>query len=89
MKAINNYKNYNYFYKTLNKLVIYESNFIIFSSFLEITIIKFSFKILLIDKTTSITKKYKSKKVKKNLISKNEIFSNKSKYFKYILEITY
>ncbi|TEA10512.1 hypothetical protein C8034_v009492 [Colletotrichum sidae] len=89
IKAINNYKNYNYFYKSLNKLVLYKSDFTTFSSFLKIVITKFSLEKLLIDKTINITKKYKIKRIKKNLIFKSRIFSNNSKYFKYISEVAY
>ncbi|TEA10112.1 hypothetical protein C8034_v010606 [Colletotrichum sidae] len=89
IKAINNYKNYSYLYKALNKLVLYKSNFTIFSSFLKIAIVKFNFKILLVDRTMSIIKKYKIKEIKKNLASKDRIFSNNSKYSKYILEVIY
>ncbi|TDZ95171.1 hypothetical protein C8034_v003200 [Colletotrichum sidae] len=89
IKTINNYKDYSYFYKNLNKLVFYKSNFTTLSSLLKIAIVKFSFEILLIDKAISITKKYKIKRIKKNLILKSRIFSNNSTYFKYILEVAY
>ncbi|TDZ73472.1 hypothetical protein C8034_v004993 [Colletotrichum sidae] len=89
IETINNYKDYNYFYKGLNKLVLYKSNFTTFSSFLKIVIVKFNFKILLIDKAISIAKKYKIERIKRNLVFKSRVFSNNSKYFKYILEITY
>ncbi|TDZ77652.1 hypothetical protein C8034_v004550 [Colletotrichum sidae] len=89
IKAIDNYKDYSYFYKGLNKLVLYKSNFTILSSFLKIVIIKFNFKILLVDKAISITKKYKIKRIKKNLVFKSRVFSNNSEYFKYILKVAY
>ncbi|TDZ58365.1 hypothetical protein C8034_v005789 [Colletotrichum sidae] len=89
IKTINNYKDYNYFYKNLNKLVLYKSNFTTFSSILKITIIKFNLKILLINKAISITNKYKIERIKKNLVFKNRIFSDNCKYFKYILEVAY
>ncbi|TDZ27591.1 hypothetical protein C8035_v005185 [Colletotrichum spinosum] len=86
---MNNYKNYSYFYKGLNKLVLYKGDFITLPSLLKVAIARFSFKILLIDKAISITKKHKIKRIKKNLILKSRIFSNNSKYFKYILEVAY
>ncbi|TDZ28617.1 hypothetical protein C8035_v011219 [Colletotrichum spinosum] len=86
---INNYKNYSYFYKSLNKLVLYKGNFTIFPSLFEIVILKLSFKILVVDKIISIIKSYKVKRIKTNLASKSRIFSNNSKYFKYILEVVY
>ncbi|TDZ73295.1 hypothetical protein C8034_v005026 [Colletotrichum sidae] len=89
IKTIDNYKNYSYFYKNLNKLVIYKGNFTILSSFLKVIITKFSFEILLVDKVISITKKYKIERIKKNLILKGRVFSNNSKYFEYILEVAY
>ncbi|TDZ87013.1 hypothetical protein C8034_v003679 [Colletotrichum sidae] len=61
IKAINNYKDYSYFYKSLNKLVLYKSNFTILFNLFKTTIAKFNLKILLIDKTINITKKYKIK----------------------------
>ncbi|TEA05988.1 hypothetical protein C8034_v001467 [Colletotrichum sidae] len=82
IKTINNYKDYSYFYKSLNKLILYKSNFIILSNLLKKTIVKFNFKILLIDKVISIAKKYKIERIKKNLILKSRVFSNNSKYFK-------
>ncbi|TEA10575.1 hypothetical protein C8034_v009357 [Colletotrichum sidae] len=89
IKTINNYKDYSYFYKGLNKLVLYKSNFTTLSSFLKIIIVKFNFKVLLINKVISITKKYKIERIKKNLILKSRIFSNNFEYFKYILEVVY
>ncbi|TDZ27486.1 hypothetical protein C8034_v010549 [Colletotrichum sidae] len=89
IKIINNYKNYNYFYKSLKRLVLYKSNFIILPSLFKITIVIFSFNILLEDKAISRTKKNKIKIIKKNLASKSRIFKDNSKYFKYILEVAY
>ncbi|TDZ29453.1 hypothetical protein C8034_v008055, partial [Colletotrichum sidae] len=89
IKTINNYKDYSYLYKSLNKLVLYKGNFTTFSSLFKITIVKFNFKIILIDKVISIAKKYNIERIKKNLVFKSRIFSNNSKYFKYILKITY
>ncbi|TEA09865.1 hypothetical protein C8034_v011699 [Colletotrichum sidae] len=57
IKVINNYKNYNYFYKSLKELVLYKSNFTTLSNPFTITIIIFSFNILLEDKAISRTKK--------------------------------
>ncbi|TDZ28681.1 hypothetical protein C8035_v010013 [Colletotrichum spinosum] len=57
MKFIDNYKNYNYFYKDLKKLVLYKSDFIILSNLFRIIIIIFNFNILLEDKAISKTKK--------------------------------
>ncbi|TDZ28971.1 hypothetical protein C8035_v007693 [Colletotrichum spinosum] len=89
IKTINNYKDYNYSYKDLNKLVLYKNNFTTFSSFLKIIIAKFNFGILLIDKVINIIKKYKTERIKNNLIPKSRIFNNNSKYFKYILKVAY
>ncbi|TEA03277.1 hypothetical protein C8034_v001558 [Colletotrichum sidae] len=89
IKVINNYKNYNYFYKDLKKLVLYKNNFTILSSFLKIAIIIFSFNILLKDEAISRTKKNKIKIIKKNLVFKNRVFKDNSEYFKYILEVAY
>ncbi|TDZ28263.1 hypothetical protein C8035_v000738 [Colletotrichum spinosum] len=89
IKTINNYKNYSYFYKNLNKLILYKGNFTTHSRPLKEAIVKFNFKILLIDKTISITRKYKMQRIKKNLIHKSRIFSTNSKYFKHILEVAY
>ncbi|TDZ27484.1 hypothetical protein C8035_v006513 [Colletotrichum spinosum] len=50
IKTINNYKDYKYFYKTLNKLVLYKSNFTTLSSLLKIAIVKSNLKILLVGK---------------------------------------
>ncbi|TDZ41150.1 hypothetical protein C8034_v006822 [Colletotrichum sidae] len=47
IKAVNNDKNYNYFYKSLKKLVLYKSNFTTFSSLFKVVIIIFNFNILL------------------------------------------
>ncbi|TDZ31304.1 hypothetical protein C8034_v007708 [Colletotrichum sidae] len=79
IKTINNYKDYNYFYKNLNKLVLYKNNFTTLSSSFKITITKFNLKILLVDKAISIAKKNKIKRIKKNLVSKSRIFSNNPK----------
>ncbi|TDZ29259.1 hypothetical protein C8035_v006383 [Colletotrichum spinosum] len=87
IKIINNYKDYNYFYKALNKLVLHKGNFIPFLSPLRIVKNEFNFEMLLKDKVIHITKKYKNKQIKKNLIFKRKIFSNNSNYFKYILEV--
>ncbi|TEA09892.1 hypothetical protein C8034_v011488 [Colletotrichum sidae] len=87
MKIINNYKNYNYSYKSLKELVLYKSNFTTFSSPLKIVIIIFNINILLEDKTISRIKKNKIKVIKKNLALKSRIFKDNSKYFKYILEV--
>ncbi|TEA10114.1 hypothetical protein C8034_v010605 [Colletotrichum sidae] len=57
IKVVNNYKNYNYFYKSLKRLVLYGSNFTILSSFLNIAIVIFNFNILLEDKAISRAKK--------------------------------
>ncbi|TDZ86941.1 hypothetical protein C8034_v003769 [Colletotrichum sidae] len=57
IKVINNYKNYNYFYKSLKKLVLYKSDFMILSSLFKVAIIIFSFNILLEDEAISRTKK--------------------------------
>ncbi|TDZ28815.1 hypothetical protein C8035_v007795 [Colletotrichum spinosum] len=89
IKAINNYKNYSSFNESLNKLALYKSDFTTLFSFFKMVIIKFSFKILLVDKAISTTKKYKNKRIKKTLTPKSKIFSNTSKYFKYILEVAY
>ncbi|TDZ29695.1 hypothetical protein C8035_v004835 [Colletotrichum spinosum] len=88
-KSIDNYENYSYFYKSGNKLILYKDNFITFLSLFIVTIAKFILKILLIDQTISITKKYKIERIKRNLASKSKIFSNNSKCFKYLLEIAY
>ncbi|TEA03255.1 hypothetical protein C8034_v001915 [Colletotrichum sidae] len=89
IKVINNYKNYNYFYKGLKELALYKSDFTILSSLLKIAIAIFSFNILLEDKAISRIKKNKIKVIKKNLVSKYRILKNNSKYFKYILEVAY
>ncbi|TEA01992.1 hypothetical protein C8034_v002403 [Colletotrichum sidae] len=65
IKVINNYKNYNYFYESLNKLVLYKGNFTTFPSFFKIAIAKFSLEISLVDKAISITNKYKIKEIKR------------------------
>ncbi|TDZ38865.1 hypothetical protein C8034_v006973 [Colletotrichum sidae] len=58
---INNYKNYNYFYKNLKGLVLYKSNFTTLSNPLKITIVIFNFNILLEDKAISRARKIKFK----------------------------
>ncbi|TEA03232.1 hypothetical protein C8034_v002250 [Colletotrichum sidae] len=47
IKVINNYKNYNYFYKSLEELTLHKGNFTTLSSPLKITIAIFSLNILL------------------------------------------
>ncbi|TDZ27594.1 hypothetical protein C8035_v005183 [Colletotrichum spinosum] len=89
IKVINNYKNYNYFYKNLKELILHRGNFTILSSFLKVIIVIFSLNILLEDKAISRTKKDKIKVIRKNLMPKNRVFTNNSKYFKYILEVAY
>ncbi|TEA10029.1 hypothetical protein C8034_v010761 [Colletotrichum sidae] len=54
---MNNYKNYNYFYKDLKELALYKINFTTFSNLFRITIIIFNFNILLEDKVISRAKK--------------------------------
>ncbi|TDZ28253.1 hypothetical protein C8035_v000787 [Colletotrichum spinosum] len=46
IKIINNYKNYNYFYKNLKGLVLYKGDFIILSSLLKVAVVIFSFNII-------------------------------------------
>ncbi|TDZ27585.1 hypothetical protein C8035_v005325 [Colletotrichum spinosum] len=89
IKTINNHKTYSCLYKAFNKLVLYKGNFITFFNFLIVAIVKFNLKILLVDKAISIAKKYKIKRIKKNLASKGKVFSNSSKYFKYIFGVAY
>ncbi|TDZ27083.1 hypothetical protein C8034_v000627, partial [Colletotrichum sidae] len=89
IKVINNYKNYNYFYKDLKQLALYKNNFTTFSRPFKIVIIIFNFNILLEDKAISRAKKNKVKVIKKNLTSKSRMFKDNSKYFKYILEVAY
>ncbi|TDZ27271.1 hypothetical protein C8034_v011696 [Colletotrichum sidae] len=89
IKIMNNYKNYNYFYKSLKGLALYKSNFTTFSNPFKITIVIFSLNILLENKAINRTKKNKIKKIKKNLTPKSRIFKDNSKYFKYILEVAY
>ncbi|TEA10813.1 hypothetical protein C8034_v008535 [Colletotrichum sidae] len=43
IKVVNNYKNYNYFYKSLKGLVLYKSNFTTLFSFFKIAITIFNF----------------------------------------------
>ncbi|TEA10527.1 hypothetical protein C8034_v009565 [Colletotrichum sidae] len=61
MKVINNYKNYNYFYKNLKRLVLYKGDFTTLSSPFKVVITIFSFNILLEDKAISRVKKIKLK----------------------------
>ncbi|TDZ28684.1 hypothetical protein C8035_v010146 [Colletotrichum spinosum] len=86
---MNNYKDYSYSSKGLNKLILYRSNFTILSSVFKITIVKFNFELLSVDKGISITKVYKIKRIQKDLTPKNKISNNNSKYSKHILEVTY
>ncbi|TDZ91750.1 hypothetical protein C8034_v003410 [Colletotrichum sidae] len=76
IKVINNYKNYNYFYKGLKGLALYKDDFIILSSPLKVIIATFSLNILLEDKVVSRVKKNKIKVIKKNLASKSRMFKN-------------
>ncbi|TDZ89679.1 hypothetical protein C8034_v003646 [Colletotrichum sidae] len=46
---MNNYEDYSYFYRGLNKLILYKSNLTILFSLFKIVIIKLDFLILLID----------------------------------------
>ncbi|TDZ29554.1 hypothetical protein C8035_v005015 [Colletotrichum spinosum] len=88
IKVVNNYRNYNYFYKSLKRLVLYKSDFTTLASFYKIIIIIFSFNVLLEDEAISRTKK-KTKVIKKNLVPKTRIFKDNSKYFKFMLEVAY
>ncbi|TEA09974.1 hypothetical protein C8034_v011061 [Colletotrichum sidae] len=88
IKVVNNYKKYNYFYKSLKGLVLYKSNFTILPSLLKITIVIFNLNILLEDESISRTKKNKVKVIRKNFVFKSRIFKDNSKYFEYILEVT-
>ncbi|TEA03269.1 hypothetical protein C8034_v001797 [Colletotrichum sidae] len=56
MKIINNYKDFIYFYKSLEKLALYKGNFSIFSSFILITITIYSFSILIENEAISRAK---------------------------------
>ncbi|TDZ29699.1 hypothetical protein C8035_v004829 [Colletotrichum spinosum] len=87
IKVINKYKNYNYFYKSLKELALYKNNFTTLSSSLKVTIVIFSFNILLKDKTINRIKENKIKIIKRNLVPKSKIFKTNSKYFKYIFEV--
>ncbi|TEA03276.1 hypothetical protein C8034_v001670 [Colletotrichum sidae] len=89
IKVINNYKNYNYFYKSLKELTLYKGDFTTLSNPFKIAIVIFSFNILLEDKIIGRVKKNKIKVIKKNLAPKSRVFKNNSKYFKYILEVAY
>ncbi|TEA10777.1 hypothetical protein C8034_v008793 [Colletotrichum sidae] len=86
IKVVDNYKNYNYFYKNPKRLVLYKGNFITFFSLLKTALAIFSLNILLEDKATSRTKR-KLLVVKKNLMSKSKVFKDNAKYLKYILEV--
>ncbi|TEA10080.1 hypothetical protein C8034_v010795 [Colletotrichum sidae] len=88
IKIVNNYKNYNYFYKSLKRLALYKSNFTTLFSPLKVTRIIFNFNILLEDKIISRTKR-KNKVTKKNLASKSRMFKDNPKYVEYILEVAY
>ncbi|TDZ27584.1 hypothetical protein C8035_v005330 [Colletotrichum spinosum] len=46
IKIINNYKNYNYFYKNLKELVLYIGDFTTLPSFFKITLAIFNLSIL-------------------------------------------
>ncbi|TEA02000.1 hypothetical protein C8034_v002105 [Colletotrichum sidae] len=59
IKVINKNKNYNYFYKSLKKQVLYKSDFTILLSFFQVLITIFSLSILLEDKAISKTKNTK------------------------------
>ncbi|TDZ99542.1 hypothetical protein C8034_v003116 [Colletotrichum sidae] len=85
IKIINNYKNYNYFYKSPKKLVLYKSNFIDLLSSFIMTIIIFSLNILLENEVTSSTKRYRIKVIRRNLVFKIEVFKDNSKDLRYIL----
>ncbi|TEA10020.1 hypothetical protein C8034_v011049 [Colletotrichum sidae] len=87
MKVINNYKSYNYFYKSLKDLVLYKSDFTTLPSFFKVVIVIFSLNILLEDEGISRAKTHKIKVIKKNLMLKSRVFKNNSKYFKYILAV--
>ncbi|TDZ29003.1 hypothetical protein C8035_v007199 [Colletotrichum spinosum] len=89
IKAINNYENYNYIYKSLNTLVLYKSNFTILLRPFKIVIIIFSLNILLEKKAISRTKENKIIIIKKSLTLKNKMFKDNSKYFKYFLKVAY
>ncbi|TDZ28797.1 hypothetical protein C8035_v007983 [Colletotrichum spinosum] len=88
IKVINNQKNYNHFYKGLKGLALYKGNFTTFPSFFKITIVIHSFNILLENKAIGKAKR-KIKVIKKNLALKSKVLKYNSKYFKYILEVTY
>ncbi|TDZ78944.1 hypothetical protein C8034_v004146 [Colletotrichum sidae] len=76
-----NYKNYNYFYKSLKGLILYKNSYTTFSSFLKIIITISSVYILLRDKTISRTKKNNIKVIKKNLAPKSKVFKDNFEYF--------
>ncbi|TDZ27619.1 hypothetical protein C8035_v004689 [Colletotrichum spinosum] len=61
IKVVNNFKNYNYFNKDLEKLVLYKSNFIILPSPLKVVITTFNLIILLENEAISKVKKIKLK----------------------------
>ncbi|TEA10034.1 hypothetical protein C8034_v010968 [Colletotrichum sidae] len=83
-----NYKNYRFSYKSLKKLMLYESNFTIFPSSFEIIIVIFNLTYYKMIKL-SVKQKRNPQITKKNLILQNKVFENNLKYFKYILEGAY
>ncbi|TEA10804.1 hypothetical protein C8034_v008455 [Colletotrichum sidae] len=88
-KIINNYKNYNYFYKSLKGLALYKGDFTTLSSLFKILIAIFNFNILLKNKAINRAKKNKIEVIKKNLTFKSRVFKNNSKYFEYSIEVAY
>ncbi|TDZ27588.1 hypothetical protein C8035_v005317 [Colletotrichum spinosum] len=88
-KVINNKKNYNYFHKSLKRLVLYKRNFFIFPSRFKVIRAIFSLHILLENKVISKAKRNKIKVIKKDLILKSKVFQNNFKYLQYVLEIAY
>ncbi|TEA10803.1 hypothetical protein C8034_v008360 [Colletotrichum sidae] len=66
MKVVNNYKDYNYFYKSLKGLILYKSNFTTLPNILKGIIAICSLNIVLEDKTMSRVRK-EIKVIKKNL----------------------
>ncbi|TEA10669.1 hypothetical protein C8034_v009060 [Colletotrichum sidae] len=63
IRIINNYKNCNYFYKGLKRLISYESNFTTFLNSFKMIIIIFNFTILLENKTMNRTRKRRKKQI--------------------------
>ncbi|TDZ67898.1 hypothetical protein C8034_v005132 [Colletotrichum sidae] len=61
IKVVDNYKNYNYLYKNLEKLALYKDDFTTLSSLFKIAIAIFSLNILLEDEAVSKLKKIKLK----------------------------